>query len=513
MVSLTIDGQAVVVPEGTNLIEAAATIGIEIPHFCYHPCLSVVGNCRMCQVEVAKAPKLMIACHTLAAEGMEVHTHHSSQAVRDAQAAVLEFLLINHPLDCTVCDQAGQCKLQDMYFKYSKKNSRFNEEKERKQKALPLGKNIIYDAERCIKCSRCIRFCREITQTAELGMLNRGDATYVAVTEGRELDNPFSGCVADLCPVGALTHRKWRFKSRSWLAKEVDTICLGCSSTCACTVSIRDGEVVQVKGRSNELKNNEWLCDEGRYGFDRFLPKERLHAPYKNGKALALEDALTALQEIGSKPLVAFFSADLTLEEYYLWKKYLDAAAKLYVPAVAIAGTGTKGVGVLQDFIAKDGAANLRSAERVGLISGDAREHYINTLKKFENGVYQRGIFIGDRAILPKDIDDALLEAVSKLELSVAILCNAKSPLLSQLKVVLPGRSAFEKSGSVINRDGIVQSLTRIVSPAAGTLAEWQYANLLALQYGRGYLDVKSDEELHDYLMQNESRLFEGQSA
>ncbi|MCB0318002.1 MAG: (2Fe-2S)-binding protein, partial [Bdellovibrionales bacterium] len=208
MVTLRIDDKEVCVPKGTNLIEAAKTVGIEIPHYCYHPHLSVPGNCRMCQVKVEGAPKLMIGCHSIAQEGMTVRTHHTSQEVVDAQAATLEFILINHPLDCTVCDQAGHCKLQDYHYEYNARPSRFIENKVHKPKAKPLGPTVMLDAERCIMCTRCIRFCDEITQTSELGMINRGDRSEITISDGRELNNALSGTVVDLCPVGALTHKE-----------------------------------------------------------------------------------------------------------------------------------------------------------------------------------------------------------------------------------------------------------------------------------------------------------------
>ena len=183
----------------------------------------------MCQVEVVGAPKLMAACHAKVSEGMQVLTHRSSQKVRDAQASVLEFLLANHPLDCAICDQAGHCKLQDTYMEYSRRPSRLKETKDKKGKAQILGDHIIYDAERCIKCTRCIRFCNEITKTGELGMLGRGARSAVGIVKGHELNNPLSGNVAELCPVGALTHKDFRFKSRDWFAVHRNTICPSCS--------------------------------------------------------------------------------------------------------------------------------------------------------------------------------------------------------------------------------------------------------------------------------------------
>jgi NADH-quinone oxidoreductase subunit G len=283
MINITVDDKPVAVPQGTNLIEAAKLAGSKIPYYCYHPDLSIAGNCRMCQVEVVGIPKLMIGCHTTVTEGMQVKTHSSSQLVKDAQAATLEMILINHPLDCTVCDQSGHCKLQDYHFEYNARPSRFIEIKEEKVKAKPLGPNVILDGERCIMCTRCIRFCDEITGTSELGMLNRGDRSVITVNPDKELNNALSGSVVDLCPVGALTHRKWRFNTRIWYTKQTESICTGCSTGCNVKVAVRDDEVVMVKARYHDQVNKSWLCDEGRYGFMRFLPKELVLHPIQSG--------------------------------------------------------------------------------------------------------------------------------------------------------------------------------------------------------------------------------------
>ncbi|MCO6431375.1 MAG: (2Fe-2S)-binding protein, partial [Deltaproteobacteria bacterium] len=335
LVNILIDGKPVSVPKGTNLIEAARSIGIEIPHYCYHPHLSIAGNCRMCQVEVKGAPKMEIACNTVVKEGMEVLTQEASAKAKDAQAATLEFILINHPLDCTVCDQAGHCKLQDYHYEYNARPSRFLEDKVHKVKAEPLGPTVILDGERCIMCTRCIRFCDEVTGTSELGMLNRGDRSVIAINPGRELNNPLSGTVVDLCPVGALTHRDWRFNTRIWFTKQVDTICPGCSTGCNAKAAVRDQQVVQVKARMNDKVNKEWMCDEGRYGFHRFLPEKRIISPLVEGKAVSREEALKAVKWLAGDDLLVLLSPDLMLEDYVRIQGFLDKSFKSYTSAVA----------------------------------------------------------------------------------------------------------------------------------------------------------------------------------
>ncbi len=316
MVELTIDDKTVSVARGTNLIKAAKEAGVEVPFYCYHPHLSVPGNCRICQLEVEGAPKLMIGCHTQVQDGMVVRTHETSEKVREAQASTMELLLINHPLDCTVCDQAGHCKLQDYHYEYNAQPSRFLEEKEHKVKAQPLGPTVMLDGERCIACTRCVRFCDEVTETGELGLLNRGDRYVIAVDENRPLDNPFSGTVVDLCPVGALTHKKWRFNTRIWYTKHKDSICPGCSTGCNVKVFERDGEIVQVKARMNDAVNKEWLCDEGRYGFHRFLPEQRLLEPKLDGTAVELSKAVSAAKDLLGEKTLLVLSPDLLLEDF-----------------------------------------------------------------------------------------------------------------------------------------------------------------------------------------------------
>ena len=214
MPKLTIDGKEIEVAAGTNLIEAARRLGIEVPHYCYHPGLSIAGQCRLCMVDIEKTPRPTIACNTVAADGMVVRTE--TERVKETRRSVMEFHLINHPLDCPVCDQAGECWLQIYYMKHGLYDPRMIDEKVHKPKAVPLGPHVMLDAERCILCSRCVRFCDEITGTGELGIFNRGDHSEIGLFPGKDLDNKYSGNVVDICPVGALTDRDFRFQVRVW---------------------------------------------------------------------------------------------------------------------------------------------------------------------------------------------------------------------------------------------------------------------------------------------------------
>ena len=274
MPELSIDGRKVSVSGGTTVIQAAEKLGIFIPRYCYHPGLSIAGNCRICLVDVEKSPKLQIACNQPVSEGMVVHTKNDK--AEDGRRAVLEFLLANHPLDCPVCDQSGECDLQNFYMNFGLYNPRFSEHKVKKKKAIELGPHVMLDQERCILCSRCVRFTDEITKTGEFGIFNRGDRAELGIYPGEVLDNPYSANVVDICPVGALTEREFRFKARVWYLSSTPTVCNGCSQGCNMDMHyvldrphLNDGaRVLRVKPRCNPDVNQWWLCDEGRYGFD-----------------------------------------------------------------------------------------------------------------------------------------------------------------------------------------------------------------------------------------------------
>jgi NADH-quinone oxidoreductase subunit G len=481
VVNVTIDGKAAQVPKGTNIIEAAKTVGVDIPHYCYHPHLSIAGNCRMCQISVKGMPKMTIACNTGATEGMEVSTHHTSKDVADAQAATLEFILINHPLDCTVCDQAGHCKLQDYHFEYNARPSRFVEEKVHKVKALPLGPNVMLDGERCIMCTRCVRFCDEITKTSELGMLNRGDQSVIAVSPGRELNNPLSGSVVDLCPVGALTHRQWRFNTRIWFTQQTDSICPGCSTGCNVKVAERDGKIVNVKARRNDGVNKEWLCDEGRYGFERFLPANRVAGSYRNVAAggregVQLGDVINTLKGT-LKTLTVLLSPDLLVEEYYLLRQLLNRATS--VGRAVMPGYKRSISSVEQILVSPDYASNITGARVVGLVGDDSDGEYRDVLQKIRRKEIENILILGDRAVAPEDIDDALLEGLSSARVSVGVLTDADSKLASAIGMVVGGRSVLEKSGLLINGKRRLQYAQAVVQFPDTSVPEWRLLGLV----------------------------------
>lgn len=306
MPTITIDGKEITVEPGTRVIEAADRLGIPIPRFCYHPGLSVAGNCRMCLVESNKWGKLVPACYDICQDGAVIKTN--TPRVQEARAAVLEFILLNHPVDCPICDQAGECDLQDQFFKYSARPSRYGFKKEHKPKAKILGPHVIYDGERCINCTRCVRFLSEIVKNPQLQQINRGNHTYVDIFPGRELDNPYSLCVVDLCPVGALTSRDFRFKCRVWFLRGINTVCPECSRGCSIRVDTYKNQIQRIVPRHNPFVNQYWACDEGRLSFHRYENNQGT-CPKEKNVTIAYKDAIAFL----SKKIRDLFSEGKTI--------------------------------------------------------------------------------------------------------------------------------------------------------------------------------------------------------
>lgn len=298
MPRIFIDGQPIEAQQGQTIIEAAMQHGISIPHFCWHPSLSVAGNCRMCLVDVgmpkmnpdrtpaldeqgnpiiAYMPKLQIACATQIADGM--HVKLADAKVKAAQEAVMEFLLINHPLDCPICDEAGQCKLQEYAFRHSKGESRFEEQKNHKDKRVPLGPNVLFDGERCISCSRCIRYANEEAKQPVLTFVQRGDHVTIETFPGTQFDSPYSMNVIEICPVGALTSTDFRFKARVWDMSFNNSICTGCARGCNMQAGVRNNEILRLEPQTNMAVNEYWMCDYGRLSQYKFVNERRIRKP------------------------------------------------------------------------------------------------------------------------------------------------------------------------------------------------------------------------------------------
>ena len=301
-VTLSVDGREITVPKGTSLVVAAAEhAGVEIPVFCYEPRLGPpIGACRMCLVEIEGAPKLQAACTLSCADGMVVKTAETSEQAKDAQDAVLEFMLLNHPLDCPVCDKGGECPLQDLTFRYGPGTSRMTLPKRTYEKPLPISTSIVLDRERCILCYRCTRFSSDVAEDGELVARERGSQSVIATFEERPYSNAFSGNVTELCPVGALLPTAYRFKARPWEIVNVPTVCTGCATGCNTWSTLREGKVERVLSRNHPGIDDGWLCDKGR--FARWEPRdERIAAPLERGVAglepVAWDDALRTVAQ------------------------------------------------------------------------------------------------------------------------------------------------------------------------------------------------------------------------
>jgi len=279
-VTLTIDGKSVTVPKGTKVVDAAKQVDVDIPVFCYHEKIGSLGCCRMCLVEVEKMPKLMTACTMDVASDMVVNT--LGDKVEKAQKGVLEFTLLNHPLDCPVCDKGGECPLQDNTFKYGPPDTRMEFHRANNVKATPLSPVITIDRERCIACQRCTAYSERIEQDCGLVMLNRGFHNEVNTFNNEPYDNRFSGNVIDICPVGALTNTDFRFKARTWDLTNQDTLCANCGCNCNITFGTRLNEFMRIEARPNDAVDDGWICDKGRWGHDFVKNKNRITAIREN---------------------------------------------------------------------------------------------------------------------------------------------------------------------------------------------------------------------------------------
>lgn len=338
MVKIKIDNKELEVKEGSTVLQAALVNGIDVPYFCWHPKLSIAGNCRMCLVQIKGQAKPVIACREEVREGLEVDTQ--SPEVKKMQQGVLEFILLNHPLDCPICDQSGECPLQDNYFKFSKFPSRIEDQKIHKPKATPLGPLVTLDDERCIVCTRCVRFCDEIAGSHELCVIDRGGHATLTTYPGAELKNPYSLCTVDICPVGALTSTDFRFRKRVWFLKTTDSICTGCATGCNIKMDWDDQIVYRYRPRENEQVNQCWMCDEGRLTYKFINDPNRVLVPlvkkYGEFQKVSWEEALSFIryrilvdgaQQV-SGTFCGVLSAQASCEENDALVKFLQAVTK-----------------------------------------------------------------------------------------------------------------------------------------------------------------------------------------
>ena len=484
MAQVTIDGKSIEFQNGESVIQAAARSDIEIPYYCWHPRLSVAANCRMCLVEVEKAPKLVPACQTECKDGMVVHTDNPK--VKDAQRAVHEFLLINHPIDCPICDQAGECKLQDYYMKYHLTPSRMRDDKVSKPKLERLGPHVMYNAERCIVCTRCVRFMEEVADERQLGVFNRGDHSVIGTFPGQELNNAYSLNTVDVCPVGALTSTVFRFKQRVWNLLRSPSVCGGCARGCNIHVDQRSAQVYRILPRENEAVNQSWLCDEGRLTYNR--PNEdRLDLAWmRHGSSaaaepcaseLAYQRAISLLAPIAQakQGLAIALSLHATCEEAYIVSRL---AKEIF------------GVSTLSVFGYAPGTADdlLRVADKNPNRAGITRVCQSMGLKLEDDAALTKRMAVGQiKALLcighEGDTIDAIASAARALEVVVHI-AYGKSALTSAAHVTLPGTSWVQTEGTWVNVDGRAQHLSRAYLPQGEARANHVW--LLDLAQGLG---------------------------
>ncbi len=499
-VSLKVNGREVTVPRttpdpitgkplATTMIQACASIGVEVPHYCYHEKLPVAGNCRMCLVEfgtpavgpdrkplknpdgspvIRKSPRPAIACATPVSPGMEIYTE--SEGVRAMREAVLEFLLINHPLDCPICDQAGECKLQEYALDHGRAESQFEEVKVHKPKAVDLGPRILLDAERCILCSRCVRFTRDIAGDDALGIVNRGGYNTIAAYPGRRFDNNYTLNTADICPVGALTSKDFRFRMRVWFLKETKTLCTSCGTGCNVFVGSRQGRVYRYTPRQNDAVNSCWMCDAGRLNYRWIGREDRLQAPVsrrshaRTWPAVIRETAeILKVAEPGSVAIVA--SARQTNEELYLLKK-LANHLKARSDALPREDEGD------DLLVSEDRNPNSTGARLLGVCYTEMGINLPYIVQDIEAGSVRTLVVFGEDLTKPEwALPEGLLDKLDCLIVS-DILPNGTT---ERADLLLPGCAHVEKRGSFINVNGRVQRFAKAVEPPGEARPEVEF--------------------------------------
>lgn len=477
-VTINIDGADVEVPKGTNIIEAVKMVGKgkEVPHYCYHPKLSVAGNCRMCLVEMGMPmkdratgeaildedgkqkigwmPKPTIGCATNASPGMHIRT--GSPMVKEARNGVTEFLLINHPLDCPICDQAGECRLQEFSAEHGRGYSRFIEDKNVKPKRTRLGPRVMLDDERCILCSRCIRFSKEIADDDVLGFVDRGTYSTLTCYPGKELENNYSLNTVDICPVGALTSTDFRFKMRVWFLKRTHSICTESSVGANTEVWSREGKIYRITPRRNDAVNDTWMTDSGRLLYKAIESEDRLTHYTIDGVHKPSDEVAAATVELlkgGDAALVG--SAHSSVEEQFFYKLIAERSGA----KVSLVSHYGEGDGLLQS---EDRTPNLRGALVTGLIE---------KLPEAELGALARDINTGAIKTL-----FVVNEDITKLGISAEALANVKliyvgshtNDTAKVADLVIPSLMVFEKEGSFINQSFRLQKFKTAVPGPAG---------------------------------------------
>ena len=489
-VTINIDGRDVDVPKGTNIIEAVKMVGKgkEVPHYCYHPKLSVAGNCRMCLVEMGMPmkdrstgeaildedgkqkigwmPKPTIGCATNAAPGMHIKTN--SPMVVDSRNGVTEFLLINHPLDCPICDQAGECRLQEFSAEHGRGYSRFIEDKNVKPKRTRLGPRVTLDDERCILCSRCVRFSQEIVDDDVLGFVDRGTYSTLTCYPGKELANNYSLNTVDICPVGALTSTDFRFKMRVWFLKRTHSICTESSVGANTEVWSREGKIYRITPRRNDAVNDTWMTDSGRALYKAVESEDRLTQYTIDGVHKTSDEVAAAavgLLKAGDVAMVA--SAHSSLEEQFYYK----AIAERSGAKISLVSHYGGGDGLLQS---EDRTPNLRGALVTGLI-GQLPEAELSSLARDINSGAVKTLMVVNVDVTTLGISAELLSKVKVIYVGTHTNDTAKDA-----DIVIPSLMVFEKDGSFVNQTFRLQKFKTAIPGPAGVRPDFMVLEKIA---------------------------------
>jgi NADH-quinone oxidoreductase subunit G len=477
MPKIVIDGVEIEALDGQTILQAASVAGIQIPHLCYHPHLKIAGNCRMCLVEIEKVPKLQIACGTPIREGMVVTT--KNDRVRRAREAVLEFLLINHPLDCPVCDQCGECMLQEYCFQYGKTKSRFSEEKHTFDK-LDIGQKLERNQNRCIHCARCIRFMRDVAGSEEVSLSERSGHTVVGPYVNRPIEGPFTMNAADVCPVGALTTKQFRFKARSWLMQKTRTLCSGCARGCNVTAWGYKGEILRLTPEENLDVNITWMCDDGRCSIEKVGGPSRITEATVNGEAAGREAAmdaalakLKAIRDDGNADRIAVVGgASLTNEDNFAIARLAAqlGTSKLFLltPKSDERPFGPVDAPLPDWFIREEKTPNARGAADMIPNAADGSA----LVEQIASGEITGAVVFGAD---PVGAVAGAAEAFEKLDwLVVSDTYVTKTTKMAS--ILLPERSPFEKSGTFTNEGGRLQKIAPAIDPIGESGSAWQVA-------------------------------------
>jgi len=488
-VTVIIDGKSVTVPKGTMLIEACNQNGADVPFFCYHAGLTSPAVCRQCLVDVKGQPKPVPSCYTPVADKMEVFT--KSPRALDVRRQMLEFTLVNHPIDCPICDKAGECMLQKHYFDWDAKLARNDGVKVKKNKVVDIGPHIVLDQERCILCTRCIRVCDEVAKNHQLEMAQRGDHEILTTAPGHRLDNPYSLNTVDVCPVGALTSKDFRFSMRVWELSTTPSVCPGCATGCNVEVHNSRGKIYRLVPRLNEAVNKHWMCDEGRFTYKR-VHKDRLAAPVSGGIPVewdkALADAgrlLRAALDANPAEVGVVMSAQSTNEDLY-------ALAKLTFEHLGLGKAYLSGQDQgWSDDILVSADKNPNTAGAMAIGAGRLRT-LLDLANDIKSGAVTTLLVVGTHGVLGKDGAPGALP-LSKLK-TLVVVGTHRDAVAGAAQVALPLTEWAEAEGTFTNRLGMVQRIRAAVPPAGDALPGWEILSHLARNLGATmeYTDAKT---------------------